>query len=282
MRPKWRRPRSERRTRVRSFRPGQNAQAWSQLLDDIQAAKECLCDSAQKAEYDDRLRGQQATQFVHSAIEPAIDSATAPASVLAPLQSELYPPGMARPVGSRKAALASVQVQAAAAAPRPKSDLDPPVRGRATTAQAESATRTAEAVPAYMLPTPAMPQPIAATPTYYQSETATTANSWVAGPSPIYDATAAGGYADLPLALPVSAAPYAAGVDPMAPVSVAGLLPPGAAEGDAVASAQPIPEAAISTAPSSRTALQPARSAGAVGLGSWSLFAASRWLPRSA
>src|SRR5689334_19336657 len=46
-------------TKVRSFRPGPHARAWSQLLDEIQAAKECLCDPARRAQYDaERRRGQ--------------------------------------------------------------------------------------------------------------------------------------------------------------------------------------------------------------------------------
>jgi len=48
-------------TRVRSFRPGSNARLWAELLDEIRAAKECLCDPARKSEYDARLRiGQEA------------------------------------------------------------------------------------------------------------------------------------------------------------------------------------------------------------------------------
>jgi hypothetical protein len=43
-------------TRVRSFRPGANARLWAGLLDEIRAAKECLCDPARKAEYDAGLR----------------------------------------------------------------------------------------------------------------------------------------------------------------------------------------------------------------------------------
>src|SRR5262245_14434614 len=39
-------------TKVRSFRPGPHAQAWSHLLDEIQAAKACLGDPAKRAQYD--------------------------------------------------------------------------------------------------------------------------------------------------------------------------------------------------------------------------------------
>jgi hypothetical protein len=50
-------------TRVRSFRPGANARVWAELLDEIRAAKECLCDPAKKAEYDAGLRSGQASLF---------------------------------------------------------------------------------------------------------------------------------------------------------------------------------------------------------------------------
>ena len=39
-------------SRVRSHRPGANAQAWAHLLDQISAAKSCLTDASMRAEYD--------------------------------------------------------------------------------------------------------------------------------------------------------------------------------------------------------------------------------------
>jgi hypothetical protein len=42
--------------RVRNYRPGVNAAAWSRLLDEIHTAKECLLNQREKDEYDRRLR----------------------------------------------------------------------------------------------------------------------------------------------------------------------------------------------------------------------------------
>ncbi len=70
-------------TKVRSFRPGGKAREWSRLLDEIQAAKECLLNPAQKARYDALLRGDTA-------------ASTAPVTPLrpqSPASSDLYPPG---------------------------------------------------------------------------------------------------------------------------------------------------------------------------------------------
>src|SRR4051812_47936644 len=39
-------------TRVRGHRPGEHVVEWSNLLDEIQAARTCLLDPAQKAAYD--------------------------------------------------------------------------------------------------------------------------------------------------------------------------------------------------------------------------------------
>jgi hypothetical protein len=77
-------------TKVRSFRPGPHARAWSALLDEIQAAKQCLSDAARKAEYDERLRRGLLTPT--ATVSPA-----RPGAALSPAHSELYPPvrGMA-------------------------------------------------------------------------------------------------------------------------------------------------------------------------------------------
>ena len=42
--------------KVRSFRPGANARAWSQLLDELQQAKNRLLDPSRKRDYDEELR----------------------------------------------------------------------------------------------------------------------------------------------------------------------------------------------------------------------------------
>jgi len=74
------------RTKVRSFRPGVNARAWSQLLDEIQAAKDCLCDPVRKADYDAHLASGQQPQ--HPSIDFRGSVATSGSK-----NSELYPPG---------------------------------------------------------------------------------------------------------------------------------------------------------------------------------------------
>src|SRR4051812_22776580 len=42
-------------SKVRSFRPGPRAAVWSRLLDEIRAARDCLCDPALREKYDAAL-----------------------------------------------------------------------------------------------------------------------------------------------------------------------------------------------------------------------------------
>jgi len=115
-------------TKVRGFRPGPHAGAWSQLLDQIVAAKACLSDRESRAAYDRALRaGTPGT------IAAAESRAASPASALAPLQGELYPPGMGPPQGASNLHLESSGSEASgpvlhvAQQARPEwSDLDPP------------------------------------------------------------------------------------------------------------------------------------------------------------
>src|SRR5262245_19140057 len=58
-------------TKVRTFRPGSHARAWSQLLDEIQAARECLCDPTRRAEYDAELRRSKANLSAAASISDA-------------------------------------------------------------------------------------------------------------------------------------------------------------------------------------------------------------------
>ncbi|HTN75690.1 MAG TPA: hypothetical protein VL096_10610, partial [Pirellulaceae bacterium] len=71
--------------RVRGFRPGANASAWSKLLDDLNAAKRRLGDSAQKARYDEELKAQRA-----GGAAPVAPAATSPTPAAA--TDNRYPP----------------------------------------------------------------------------------------------------------------------------------------------------------------------------------------------
>src|SRR5262245_12875456 len=135
-------------TKVRSFRPGPHARAWSQLLDQIRDAKECLSDPARKTGYDDDLRRGQANVTVAPQRASASPS---PAAVFAPVQSEFYPPGMAPPASVSQGATRSTEASAAMT-PRPRSDLDPPLRGAPATSAASATPMAAEILPDDSLP----------------------------------------------------------------------------------------------------------------------------------
>lgn len=77
--------------RVRNYRPGVNAAAWSRLLDEIHTAKECLLNQREKDEYDRRLREGDA-----GPVPAKPKEATRPA---APARDDRYPPGMS-PAGT--------------------------------------------------------------------------------------------------------------------------------------------------------------------------------------
>lgn len=76
-------------TRVRSFRPGANAAAWSRLLDEIHAAKECLLSDNDKIDYDRRLRSGDVAA---ASPAPAPPGRETKASGYVP--DDRYPPGM--------------------------------------------------------------------------------------------------------------------------------------------------------------------------------------------
>lgn len=77
-------------TRVRSFRPGANAAAWSHLLDEIHTAKECLLNDDDKVDYDRRLRaGDPSLHAAPNSIAPT-ESKPRPAN----FAEDRYPPGM--------------------------------------------------------------------------------------------------------------------------------------------------------------------------------------------
>jgi hypothetical protein len=79
-------------TRVRSYRPGPHARQWSQLLDEIFAAKSCLLDPPAKAAYDQRLVMKQVL-----ASRPSELKADRQPPAKTPVDGDRYPPGMAPP-----------------------------------------------------------------------------------------------------------------------------------------------------------------------------------------
>jgi hypothetical protein len=211
------------RTKVRSFRPGPNARAWSQLLDEIQAARECLTDASKKAEYDERLR--RGVTVPAATAETAQPAAAAARSAFS---GELYPPGMAGPMAVH--AEAPTQV-------RPRTDLDPPVRG--------AAAAVAQVPVASPTPGPASwsaPEAVAAAPVHADAalpvarvvdEYPGAQGTYQAALPAAYPATYAGA-AYSPAALdpmaPVAVDPLAAAaIDPMAPIAAEAMLPPGTA-----------------------------------------------------
>jgi curved DNA-binding protein CbpA len=234
-------------TKVRSFRPGPHARAWSQLLDEIQAARECLCDPARRAEYDAHRRAAVASP--QSAAHHSSESA--PPSVLAPISNELYPPGMARPATATAAAAPSP-------APKPsideraKSDLDPPTRQPTAASEEGSTPHSIEMTSDELLPPTAdMPDPAPGLPAAMQlSRPLPESLPAAAMPMAIPLGQAAGMYpsavplgmpTEMPGALPDTMQPYGspqlrAVGDPMSPVPIEGLLPPGAAAHESLAS----------------------------------------------
>lgn len=80
-------------TRVRSHRPGPHARLWSQLLDEVFAAKNCLLEPGSKAAYDRQLGGQVLDR---PAVAPERRSAP-PTPTKPKVDYDRLPPGMAPP-----------------------------------------------------------------------------------------------------------------------------------------------------------------------------------------
>lgn len=77
--------------RVRGFRPGAQAAAWARLLDELAAAKRCLCDPQLKQAYDETLRSGARRKDER----PRASHDHAPEIAAVNLSPDLYPPGMA-------------------------------------------------------------------------------------------------------------------------------------------------------------------------------------------
>ena len=98
-------------SRVRGFRPGENARVWATILDDLLDAKQCLTSPQQKAAYDTELR---------QGVSPPPPTESAPAATQSgsPEAAAFYPPGMV---------------------PEPTDDMMPPQPGDAAAADTTSA-----------------------------------------------------------------------------------------------------------------------------------------------
>jgi hypothetical protein len=87
------------KSRVRSVRPGPHAAEWSRILDELDAARECLSTSDKKAAYDDELRRQPLPE--ESVLEdPTEQAPTAASSILA----ESADSDVAKTAGEQKSA----------------------------------------------------------------------------------------------------------------------------------------------------------------------------------
>jgi hypothetical protein len=83
-------------TRVRSHRPGEHAAQWATLLDEIQAAKECLLDPTRRQEYEQKRGRPSGPRSAGPAEGRANPASYAPAMtfVATAEQNFAYPPGV--------------------------------------------------------------------------------------------------------------------------------------------------------------------------------------------
>ncbi len=206
--------------RVRSFRPGVHAKLWSELLDEIFAAKSSLLDPDAKAEYDRRLTGTS----LAAPLDRDEKRSESGGPVKAPVDIDRYPPGMAPP-GARPQMPVAPQVEPGAIAAELASDLPPggyhpplPVEAEVIAATAVPEWGASSSPGGY--PQPAYPAPTAgyAPGMYGLPAAAPMANPY--GPTAVP-------YGVLPPASqsPVAhyGSPGAAPIDPMAPVSIPGI-----------------------------------------------------------
>lgn len=82
-------------TRVRGHRPGEHAAEWAKLLDEIEAAKDCLLNATQRQAYDEKLGVHASPDTAPSASRPANPAPFVPALTFVPPpeQGFAYPPG---------------------------------------------------------------------------------------------------------------------------------------------------------------------------------------------
>jgi len=88
--------------KVRSFRPGPNARAWSKLLDELLLAKGKLLDADRKREYDEELRetsNDPSAHSLHDTPRPAPASSAGGSGIQKRQFNPMFPPGMGPNVG---------------------------------------------------------------------------------------------------------------------------------------------------------------------------------------
>jgi hypothetical protein len=102
--------------KVRSFRPGQQAGAWSRLLDEIRAAKECLCNSTLRQEYDAALARSDVFPSAAGGLQASVTPAPLPSPDWAAGPSPTYDP-QARAVRTPIGAIPGAATVAMSASP---------------------------------------------------------------------------------------------------------------------------------------------------------------------
>ena len=152
-------------SRVRGFRPGPNAKAWSKLLDELLLAKSHLLDAERKEGYDAELR-ETASAPKPAAASPSV---AAPAVKEAPAWDPRFPPGMGPNTSKSQAAPAAPQMPTPTPAPAPLAAAPAPMPAAAwPTSMMHPQPHAAPAMPA--MPMAAQPmmatQPQMAQPAY--------------------------------------------------------------------------------------------------------------------
>lgn len=158
-------------SQVRGCKPGANAAAWAQLLDEIAAAKDCLTDPEHKRSYDQKLQLGEVFEAAsaalgnpstHSPSSPQVDPPGASPSPANPTAVSYLQPNVAAPNPMDPMAPASF---AAPGAPDPMAPVTPVPTAAPAVPQATPAGTPAPAAPVAQplggLPSAAPAQPVA-------------------------------------------------------------------------------------------------------------------------
>ncbi|MCG8584501.1 MAG: hypothetical protein MI757_07310 [Pirellulales bacterium] len=182
--------------RVRSQRPGDRAADWSRLLDEIETARDCLIDTANKAAYD--------AQLVSSNLQRVVDPASADPNAVESKPLNLDPGAWSPPSFDA----APAQTEPVSSAP---TDTDPPA-ALSSEVDATAAKHVSAASPG--LPIDATPIPDAPSPAESQ-----------AFPRAPFDQESSTAGNRTAHETPPTAQPVSTGVDPMAPVAIPTAAP---------------------------------------------------------